>query len=785
MVTSEYEERILSVARGHRLSFPETLDDDPVIRIENIRGILNRAVYATAQTWMMPRWVVSRSKKGDVHSEDAMFNNNYCDLALIGGVGGRFTGIADEAGLVMANPECGALDLWIHDGKDFVFPALEQDHRMELMSEDDQVFTWSYRVGAIELCRHVYHVQDGDRESIYNEIEIRNKSLTDARMTIFAVVRPMSIRGVEPITEVSFDETKNRVYTNGRVALECDRRPTTIVMATGDNPNILVDVLSMSNRWDTEFRTARGLATAVLRFDISLRSARTSTITLVQPFSDGNSDGPIVIKKKGNARYETVGKWFEFMDCTMSASFPEARLNGVFKMAKAVTAMQARGALEQESSLTDGDRSRILLALSQIGAEELVLELAPLVTDEITTYLQNQEWRRAWTLSLSLLRAGHFIRESTSELTSKHFLDSLYAEVRESMVHGESANSTQAKMTTAVESPEIEGPVPPGHESIEERPESHAVEEESLPTPKPYEAVKENSIDSLLEMKWLQCVGRELVDTLDWVGRRKEAEELYDLWKEYSSHVNELWEREFNLSREPEESKRIAQMLDIFDLVVLGNDSTGIPSRIIDESALTIRTLLMKKGLLKRPGRQEIRSNYLTLRLAQIYALRYDGDSIESLLAHVLKSASEYQNIPDEIGENESPHIRCGATVRTASDLIILIRMMTAKEQGENLITLGGFPDDWFVSPKDVAMTKIPTTLGKIDILMGTSANQHQIEFQLTDLPQEIEIHVTSYRGIMEYKVYGGSLVERVESPISPYLRVVPLSDNVVVTYHK
>jgi hypothetical protein len=65
------------------------------------------------------------------------------------------------------------------------------------------------------------------------------------------------------------------------------------------------------------------------------------------------------------------------------------------------------------------------------------------------------------------------------------------------------------------------------------------------------------------------------------------------------------------------------------------------------------------------------------------------------------------------------------------------------------------------------------------------SANQHQIEIGIEDLPEEIEIHVPEGVPLRMVKAYGGSIVDRAAKARSPHLRLVPLSNEVVLTYHK
>jgi hypothetical protein len=65
------------------------------------------------------------------------------------------------------------------------------------------------------------------------------------------------------------------------------------------------------------------------------------------------------------------------------------------------------------------------------------------------------------------------------------------------------------------------------------------------------------------------------------------------------------------------------------------------------------------------------------------------------------------------------------------------------------------------------------------------SANQHQIETRIEHLPEEIEIHVPDSVPLRMVKSYGGSIVDRAVKARSPHLRLVPLSNEVVLTYHK
>jgi hypothetical protein len=110
---------------------------------------------------------------------------------------------------------------------------------------------------------------------------------------------------------------------------------------------------------------------------------------------------------------------------------------------------------------------------------------------------------------------------------------------------------------------------------------------------------------------------------------------------------------------------------------------------------------------------------------------------------------------------------------------------MLVHEDFSNLIFLPGIPNGWFTSKRSLIVKGVRTKFGRASIEIGMSANQHQIETGMEYLPEEIEIHVPESTPIRMVKAYGGSVVDRAAKARSPHLRLVPLSNEVVLTYHK
>ena len=126
-----------------------------------------------------------------------------------------------------------------------------------------------------------------------------------------------------------------------------------------------------------------------------------------------------------------------------------------------------------------------------------------------------------------------------------------------------------------------------------------------------------------------------------------------------------------------------------------------------------------------------------------------------------------------------------GSSLLAAADFILLLRAMLLQEHNGRLILLPGIPEEWFYSKKPLILKDLPTRHGLFDIEIGTSANQHQIEISSATLPEEVEIHVPPSVPMRMVKAFGATIVERKIKGSSPHLKIVPLADSAVLTFHK
>ena len=155
-------------------------------------------------------------------------------------------------------------------------------------------------------------------------------------------------------------------------------------------------------------------------------------------------------------------------------------------------------------------------------------------------------------------------------------------------------------------------------------------------------------------------------------------------------------------------------------------------------------------------------------------------DQVEPLLKRAVEFLTEDYLLPEYVDiKSFGGSVGVGASILAASDLILLF------EDRENLVLFSGIPDDWFTSKRPLIMEDLCTTHGYSSIEIGSSANQYQLEINMENIPEEIEFHVPPSVPLPMVKAYGSTIVERVSKSVSPFLRVVPHSNEVVLTFHK
>ena len=192
------------------------------------------------------------------------------------------------------------------------------------------------------------------------------------------------------------------------------------------------------------------------------------------------------------------------------------------------------------------------------------------------------------------------------------------------------------------------------------------------------------------------------------------------------------------------------------------------------------------RNLWKTQEPKELFSSHLALRIAHFHVWDRNRDAAEPLFLRALEFLSEDFLLPEFVNiRTFGGSGGAGSSVMAAVDLILLLSDMLVLEENNNLIFLAGIPSDWYSSGKLLSIRDLHTRFGKTNIDIGQSANQNQIEVGMEILPEEIEIHVPESVPIRMVKAYGGSIVTRAAKDRSPHIKLVPLSNEVTLTYHR
>ncbi|TFF95144.1 hypothetical protein EU546_03825 [Candidatus Thorarchaeota archaeon] len=259
-----------------------------------------------------------------------------------------------------------------------------------------------------------------------------------------------------------------------------------------------------------------------------------------------------------------------------------------------------------------------------------------------------------------------------------------------------------------------------------------------------------------------------------------EHTEMSDLAEQCRARAKEMADA-LRTGGEPPEELEVLTLLETASLFGL----EGIDPEVM---RVSIDSLLTADGLIRTSTMDESDHGCVTatLQMAHYYSRLHNGDRVENILEALSDVFSEYHMLPDFVISTSPLRVagqRCSAAA--SSLLLVLLLDMIGYERAQDLIVLSGVPDGWYTSLTPLTVKDLNLESGSAQVEVGISANQHQIDVRTEYLPQELEVHVPVSRAMPMVKVYGGGVAGRFEDEISPHIRIVPLSDNVVLTFHK
>ncbi len=752
-------ERFRRAAQNHGIS----ISDEgflPNQEIDHLRAQLNAQIYLESEKWMLPSWAYLSLR--DIDLEEKLItdftNTSYNNWSNIGGVGATSYGIADSRGLLTVRFDCGSIDFWLLDKNSIIYPALlgKDESRLYLVSTEDQLYEWTRHIGSIEFNRLIYHVKKNQNEFIYNEVVLRNNGLEKATITFFVVIRPMSVFGFEPIERIEFDSESRAIFVNNHLSLMFTNNPHTIFLDENCKKELPNTLLTGSADAKSLIESPSGQATILLKYEITLPPAGSENILFVSPLASLARDSTLPsINPTTRDRDSSIGNWYAFADNRVKAVFPEDVFDLAFSQATVMLAIQALSVMFPDDSYLASqnwrERMRIFVALLRSGC----IEVAQQVANDLSERIQLPDGPLDTSIFSPILWG--LLQFSNHALCSSEEKNTIFLR----------------KMTMGV------------LESIRKQQQS-TPDEELL---QGYSILNESMFDDLIQQLWdfasLKSAFTYFTDLKD----QEIIQHLADILESSHQRLEQSYD-EINHARwlKPDDPMMHTAEERILELL-----STVALLRItVDESSLleTLSERIAKRrivhNLWKKFHPKDQYSSHLALRLAHFYVFTKQREFVEPLLTRAIEFLTEDYLLPEYVdiksyGGSEG----VGASILAASDLILLLRDMLVFEDGSNLVLFSGIPDDWFTSKRPLVVEDLPTDYGLARIEVGSSANQYQLEIDIDDLPDELEFHVPPSVPLPMVKAYGSSIVERVSKIKSPFLRVVPHSDEVVLTFHK
>ncbi len=765
--------RFRRVALNHDIALPETgmLTES---EIEHLREQLNASVYLEAEPWMLPSWVDLALKGLDKEETriTKLPNNAYRNWSLIGGVGSKKYGMTDSRGLVTALPGCGSIDVWVLGPEDITFPALmgKDGPQLKLVSTEDQLYEWKTDVQSVEFTRLLYHVEQDGVEYLYNEAVMKNIALEKASMTFYAVLRPMSSLGFEPIENLEFDTETNQVFANDILALQVDTAPSAVYLVDANDTSILEVIKSDKIRFDNKHSSKDGLGTAILRFDVTLSPAGTKSMVFGSSLEDlpDRESLPDLTPKNQN-RDQSIGNWFDFTGKRGKAFFPDEHLNSVLSQAAVSLAIQSQSVLfpdeSDDTSLNWRDRMRVLFALIKSGG----IDVASQVTTQAADIFGESDVSLDTTIFSPLLWGllqlqGYSIQRESIQSNIKYL-----SQLAESLVAAIAVGRPRKKQVELTSD------------------ETSTEEHEDAPL-EHYSVLNDSMLREFNELLWDLSALKEglsyfALTEVSLVAKIKDTIPIVEsrAQEKFNAIQGARWPR----PQDPQMIKIDRAILDILTSIVqLRID--GFDKKFLRSLVKKVSGRRLVRNLWKTQEPTELFSSHLALRIAQFHVWDKQRDMAEPLFRRALEFLSEDFLLPEYVNlRTFGGSGGAGSSVLAAADIVLLLSDMLVHEDKNNLVFLAGIPSDWYTSSKPLSIKDLHTRFGKTRIDIGLSANQHQIETGMEILPDEIEIHVPEGVPIRMVKAYGGSIVDRVAKDSSPHLKLVPLSNAVVLTYHR
>lgn len=750
----EVTERLFRVANKHEIDIREPREN---IEPETLWQLLNAKILDEAEMWTLPEWRFFEAASYD--NEKRLFE---IDRSVIGSPGGKHYGICDALGLVSTLSGAGSMNVLVPKKRGDLVLDNSEKPMLELLSTSDQIYHVEERYEAVDYQRLVYHSHN--EEAIYSEVQLQNHSLEKTEFTFYVHLAPITSKGIDPIEHIRLDESNNTLFANNMAALTFSEPPTSVMLTTADSYEIDKYLRNKENRIDDTISDESGLATALLRYDVELEPAGKRIFYFASPLRKNPDTQVSQLMLDETVRKDTIRRWFEFHSSTSVDDIPDDNLNHALGEAKARIAIQIYSTLlssekPKSSVLTDSEKARVLLAFVRMNPEDAIYEIVRDFTKSTISTIKETDTLDA-SLIWSILKVGGYQQPSIPEDNLRELTSQVYRILAREEIPEHESNEE-----------EIPSPLNVQQDGMSEA--AHAEEE-----PQP----KAASFEEIHKAFW----GWAVLDEIAGYTRIGEkAQEIQD----HATRLQNYLAENLALLKKEQESENSHSEIDLYWITKAAADIALVKPDCFDLDAIDniMNSQLQKILNLERCQHKSegALGNHL-LRIASYYAYRKRSATVMKILDRVVSETNSFHQVPNTITKEGTVYpLPPDGSICAAADLILLVQTMLLSEQDGNLLVFPSITDQWYASREPMLVSEIPSAYGRVTLEVGTSTNQHQLEVALRNLPEELLVFVPHRFSISMAKSFGGTIIDRVDHESNPYLRVIPLTESVVVTFPK
>lgn len=289
--------------------------------------------------WVWPYFIV---RQFDVNGPDflsrghllTMHNLTHRNWTAVGCIGSKMEGVVDPRGLVTPRRDGWSADLWLRDGRKWVFPSKLESVEQTCLHNLPIVKT-VFASDGLEVESVVFGARVESEDVIFQKVQVRNISSAARRGELFHVLRPYNPEGLSPVRNVKF-ETRC-LAADGAPAVIGIERPDMVDCSNEADGDVALFLDENRNRRSAE--CAAGMCTAAKGYPVSLPPGGKQAFTFAMPMrrlEKGKATINAIVSADPDALYdETRRQWEERLSETIRIEIPDKPMQDAFDLNKA------------------------------------------------------------------------------------------------------------------------------------------------------------------------------------------------------------------------------------------------------------------------------------------------------------------------------------------------------------------------------------------------------------------------------------------------------------------